>query len=219
MIYMVSDIHGRTDRFDSVMKQINLQKDGRLYVLSDVIDRNEDDVTLMFCLAQMPNATLLLGNHELMMRDCVMGGDDSEEWIMNSGMVALMEYFSLSAKQKLRLWDYLRQLPTEAAVQVNDKTYLLTHSMLQNLCTCQAEAVWERVEEDTALPEDRTLVFGHTPAVFYQDDDQIRIWHGDNRIDIDYGCSASSGRLACLRLDGMKELYSENEIGNDSAET
>ena len=211
MIYVMSDIHGRTDRFDSVMKQINLQVDDRLYVLGDVIDRNGGGIALMFRLVKMPNAALLLGNHELMMRDCVVDGGDSEEWIMNGGMVTLMEYFNLIAKQKLRLWDYLRQLPIEAEVQVNGKTYLLTHSMPLNLCANQAEAVWERVEEDTKLPEDKTLIFGHTPTVFYQDDDPMRIWYGNNRIGIDCGCSASSGRLACLRLDDMKEFYSADE--------
>ena len=218
MIYVMSDIHGRTDRFDAVMKQINLQVDDRLYVLGDVIDRNGGGIALMFRLAQMPNATLLLGNHELMMCDCVVDGGDSEEWIMNGGMITLAEYFSLSAKQKLRLWDYLRQLPTEVEVQVNSKTYLLTHSMPLSLSESQADAVWERVEEDTALSEDRTLVFGHTPTVFYQDDDPMRIWHGNNRIGIDCGCSTSSGRLACLRLDDMKEFYSEDKIGDEFAD-
>lgn len=40
MIYVMSDIHGQKRRFDSVMKQINLQPEDTLYVLGDVIDRN-----------------------------------------------------------------------------------------------------------------------------------------------------------------------------------
>ena len=213
MIYVMSDIHGRADRFDSVMKQINLQADDRLYVLGDVIDRNRGGIALMFRLAQMPNATLLLGNHELMMRDCVVDGGDSEEWLMNGGMVTLMEYFGLSADRKLRLWNYLRQLPAQAEARVNGRAYLLTHSMPLSLCESPADAVWERVEEDTKLPEGRALVFGHTPTVFYQNDDPMRVWHGDNRIGIDCGCGASSGRLACLRLDDMKAFYSADEKG------
>ena len=39
MIYVMSDIHGQKRRFDSVMKQINLQPDDTLYILGDVIDR------------------------------------------------------------------------------------------------------------------------------------------------------------------------------------
>ena len=69
-------------------------------------------------------------------------------WIMNDGTVALMEYFCLSAKQKLRLWD--------AKVQVNGKTYLFAHSMPLSLC------------------DGRTLVFGHAPTVSYQDNDPMR---------------------------------------------
>lgn len=42
MIYVMSDIHGQKRRFDSVMKQINLQPEDTLYVLGDVIDRNPD---------------------------------------------------------------------------------------------------------------------------------------------------------------------------------
>ena len=44
MIYVMSDIHGQKRRFDSVMKQINLQPDDTLYILGDVIDRNPDGI-------------------------------------------------------------------------------------------------------------------------------------------------------------------------------
>ena len=39
MIYVMSDIHGQKRRFDSVMKQINLQPDDTLYILGDVINK------------------------------------------------------------------------------------------------------------------------------------------------------------------------------------
>ena len=38
MIYVMSDIHGQKRRFDSVMKQINLQPDDTLYILTIEID-------------------------------------------------------------------------------------------------------------------------------------------------------------------------------------
>ena len=40
MIYVISDIHGRKDRFEDVLEQINLQENDVLYILGDVIDRN-----------------------------------------------------------------------------------------------------------------------------------------------------------------------------------
>ena len=71
MIYVMSDIHGQKRRFDSVMKQINLQPDDTLYILGDVIDRNPDGIKILRQIMAMPNAKMLLGNHELMMSSLV----------------------------------------------------------------------------------------------------------------------------------------------------
>lgn len=72
MIYVMSDIHGQKRRFDSVMKQINLQPDDTLYILGDVIDRNPDGIKILRQIMAMPNAKMLLGNHELMMMVAIM---------------------------------------------------------------------------------------------------------------------------------------------------
>ena len=53
------------------------------------------------------------------------------------------------------------------------------------------------------------LVFGHTPTNHFQNAEPMRIWKGDDAIGIDCGCGYDYGRLACLRLDDMKEFYSE----------
>ena len=39
----------------------------------------------------------------------------------------------------------------------------------------------------------------------------MRIYHGNRMIGIDCGCAYKNGRLACLRLDDMKEFYSEQD--------
>ena len=47
MIYVLSDIHGNLKRFESIMKQINLQPDDTLYILGDVVDRNSDGIKIL----------------------------------------------------------------------------------------------------------------------------------------------------------------------------
>ena len=47
MIYIMSDIHGRKDRFDDVLKQIKLNENDTLYILGDVVDRDTYDITLL----------------------------------------------------------------------------------------------------------------------------------------------------------------------------
>ena len=81
MIYVMSDIHGQKRRFDSVMKQINLQPEDTLYVLGDVIDRNPDGIKLLRQIMAMPNVKMLLGNHELMMMNALYyPPPEDEEW-------------------------------------------------------------------------------------------------------------------------------------------
>ena len=67
MVYVMGDIHGNTRRFNSILQQIQLQPEDTLYVLGDVIDRHGDGVRILRQLMAMPNAKVLLGNHEYMM--------------------------------------------------------------------------------------------------------------------------------------------------------
>ena len=64
MVYIMSDIHGRKDRFDDVLKQIKLNENDTLYILGDVVDRNPDGITLLKYIMSKPNIKMLLGNHE-----------------------------------------------------------------------------------------------------------------------------------------------------------
>jgi len=221
MTYVMSDIHGRLDRFEEVLGQINLQDSDRLYVLGDAVDRNEGGIALLFRLMEMPNATLLMGNHELMMRQCLFEDDDCEMWLSSGGCVTLSEYFSLSAAGMLKLWHYLDGLPFESEVSVNGSKYVLAHALPpsvyietqlpkdeKHMARLQGYAVWAQLEADEAPFSDKTLVFGHTLTAYYQQGMPMRAWHGKGLIGIDCGCSFSAGRLLCLRLDDMKEFYS-----------
>ena len=55
MTYVLSDIHGNLRRFESIMKQINLQADDTLYILGDIVDRNPDGIKILRRIMKMPN--------------------------------------------------------------------------------------------------------------------------------------------------------------------
>lgn len=63
MIYVLSDIHGNKENFDSVLEKISLQPEDSLYILGDVIDRNPYGIQLLQQIMKMGNAHMLLGNH------------------------------------------------------------------------------------------------------------------------------------------------------------
>ena len=47
MVYVLSDIHGNLNRYNSIIEQINLQETDILYILGDVIDRYPDGIKIL----------------------------------------------------------------------------------------------------------------------------------------------------------------------------
>ena len=47
MIYAMSDIHGQYDRFQNLLHQLNLQKEDKLYILGDVVDRGPHPMKIL----------------------------------------------------------------------------------------------------------------------------------------------------------------------------
>lgn len=232
MTYVLSDIHGNLRRFESVMNQINLQPDDTLYILGDVVDRYPHGVKILRQIMKMPNVKMLIGNHEYMMLraigHCKDAADEKENtnwkerrlWYRNGGMVTHEYLKHIKKEYRADVFRYIRQLPINIDIQVNGINYKLVHaSPIENFMSLYAYsyeyenekefAVWERWKEWHHIPDGFVLVFGHTPTNHFQNAEPMRIWKGDNAIGIDCGCGYDYGRLACLRLDDMKEFYSE----------
>lgn len=66
-IYVMSDIHGLSDRFFKMIDLLDLQENDHVYILGDVIDRGPDGIAILQYIKEQENFTLLMGNHELMM--------------------------------------------------------------------------------------------------------------------------------------------------------
>ena len=145
MIYVMSDIHGQKRRFDSVMEQINLQPEDSLYVLGDVIDRNPDGIRILRQIMAMPNAKMLLGNHELMMMNALYYPPPEDEewpeyferkqalWYWNVGQVTHDYLKRIKKTIRQEIFEYLDKLPVNAELMVNDRQYILSHAAPMDL--------------------------------------------------------------------------------------
>lgn len=233
MIYVMSDIHGHEERFNSVMKQINLQDEDTLYVLGDVIDRNRAGIRILRRLMKMPNVKMLLGNHEHMMFEAAAnfpepneswtnleGSEELKLWDSNGGAKTLRSLKYMKKVLREEVFAFVRTLPINFEVEVNGIKYILCHaSPLQNYKKYPFYsllygsdiyfAIWKRWQPHDGVPEGHILVFGHTPTCNLQNGYPWRIYEIDNAIGIDCGCAYEEGRLLCLRLDDMKTFYSE----------
>ena len=248
MIYVMSDIHGQLRRFNSVLKQINLRPVDTLYILGDVIDRNPDGIRILRQIMAMPNAKMLLGNHEYMMLEALYYSaptDDPEEaefylerkqdlWYDNGGLVTHRYLKRIPKIRRQEIFRYLDSLPVNMEIIVNGRCFLLTHAAPTELYPYfgykyrdeKEFAVWKRFETYCEL-EGKTVIFGHTPTFNMTFESPMEVWNAGSWIGIDCGCmlpetgdawSGAYGRLACLRLDDMTVFYSEENYPEEESE-
>ena len=140
MTYVLSDIHGNLQRFESIMTQINLQTNDTLYVLGDVIDRYAGGIKILRQIMRMPNAKMLIGNHEYMMLNAIGHCKDAVEekentnrrekrlWYRNGGMITHEQLKHYRKDIRAEIFDFIRQLPTNLEVEVNGVKYKLVHA-------------------------------------------------------------------------------------------
>ena len=229
MIYVLSDVHGNERRFNSIMAQINLRPEDTLYVLGDVVDRYPGGIRILRRIMAMPNAKMLLGNHEYMMLralgcpydDYADDGRAMAHWYRNGGQVTHRHLKFLRKSLREEILKYLRSLPLSLDIQVNGTNYRLVHGAPVEDYDFDPKyanpthfAVWKRLELTDECCGDYQLIFGHTPTRYYQDNVPMEICRSGNRIGIDCGSGYPEngpGRLCCLRLDDGKVFYSRED--------
>lgn len=229
MIYVISDLHGRFDRYQQMLEVIEFTLDDTLYVLGDVIDRGPDGIKILQDMMFRPNVFPFLGNHEFTAAICLpwlmqevtdqslnaLDGTQIaalSEWIANGGGVTLRSLKELATEEREEVLEYFREMELFAEVETNGRSFVLTHSGLSNFSPGRPlsdynleDFLFCRPGMDTVYFPDKLLIFGHTPTRYLSGQDKIlrqKTW-----IDIDCGCAAPSGRLGCLCLDTMEEFY------------
>ncbi|MBD5154971.1 MAG: serine/threonine protein phosphatase [Oscillibacter sp.] len=236
MIYAVSDIHGCYDKYQELLKAIHFSSDDTLYVLGDVIDRGPDGFKILLDMARRPNVVNLMGNHEAMAIDAlssmlcavrhngelVLGEEEAEAvelWFYNGGELSLADFLWLNEEESQTVWEYMQDLPLYKELIVNNRQFVLVHGGLENFSPDRPlddyepnEVLWCRPEADTTYYPDKYVVFGHTPVQILDTgnesiDAPAKIYRKGNLVDMDCGCVFPEGRLGCLCLDTMEEIY------------
>lgn len=234
MIYVTSDLHGLPlGRFRKLLDKAQFGRDDWLFVLGDVVDReNDGGVSLLLWLMEQPNAELILGNHEAMLLSCDFLFEDITDeslarfdrgkmellsnYLQNGGDVTLKALKALrdrSPQTLSYLLDYLREAPLYTAVTAGGRDYLLCHAGLDHFAPGKKlseyaadDFLWAWPKKDDRYFDDVTTVFGHTPTHTYDPEQKGRILKTDTWIDVDVGVPYGNAP-ALLRLDDLKEFY------------
>lgn len=239
--YVMSDVHGLKDRYDAMLKALKLKEGDMLYILGDVIDRGPDGIAILRDVMKQAHVKLLLGNHEYMMKqyyeavhhvttDMHKAWTAIDRWNRNHCIPTMDAFERLDEAQQQELLEYLDQLPLAICdLMVNDEVFYLIHGSAQQgfthgIVTQQdvkgseysiEQFVWDRMDVHEVPFHDRTVIVGHTPTLFFQDERPYAIWTdtGDlktaNVVDIDCGCAADDPhtRLGVVCLDTRTVQY------------
>lgn len=233
MTYVTSDLHGISpELFRQMLDKAGFGEEDFLFVLGDVIDRGTHGAQLLLELTQMPNAQLILGNHELLMLACEFLFEEAteenlnglkpeqfmllESWLENGGgptINGLRTLFHRDPELVEGILDYLRDAPLYEWVDVGKKSYILVHAGLGHFDPDKSldeydpqELTMDRPELTDRYFEDATVIFGHTPTEFFAPEYRGRMVRTDTWLCIDTG-AAMGNMPMILRLEDEKAFY------------
>lgn len=226
-VYCMSDLHGQIGAFHKMLEMIGFTSEDTLYIIGDVVDRGPYGVEILREIMKMPNVRMILGNHELMMRE-YLNPDATEKqinrWNRNRNTPTLYAFQRLTKQEQEMVLHFIQNLPYNAELTVGNMNFFLVHGWPGgNL----HDAVWGRpdgLNSSYPLPGQQ-LIIGHTPVSYLMTGtdekeevylkelestgNHVKILHTPGFIDLDCGCGYPfySCALSCIRLDDMAEFY------------
>lgn len=228
MNYVMSDIHGEYERFLKMLKKIAFSPKDTLYIIGDIPSRGVQTFELLDYVMAASNIVHIKGNHELFLQ-LYLEGDINMRWNYErfGGAKVIRALSKISAENKVKYHDYLANLPLYEKIRVNNKEFFLTHSgyMADIPAVKDAEGnvdleasimKWCDISEYEYLISNDLhyipasikypfMIVGHYPTERLECNG---IFFGSRYINIDNGVNITKGRkLACLRLEDMKEYY------------
>ncbi len=222
MTYVISDIHGKYQKFKSILEQISFRESDTLYVLGDLLDFGEEGMELLADLSVRVNVYSVAGEHDFLAARMLKGfsrmlesgaAPDAEyiaemtAWVQDGGQPTLDAFRGLDKDQREGVLEYLEDMTLYEEVTVKGQKYLLLHAGLADY-NADAELedylpedfFSEPLDASYPLIEGTTVIVGHAPTR------SGRIEYGQGSIFIDCG-AGEGGELGCLCLESGKEYY------------
>lgn len=232
MIYGMSDLHGRYDKYLEMLEKIQFSDQDEMYLIGDICDRGPESAQIYLDAKKREKVHCIMGNHEMMLLNALpnafgflrtdYGYDgvlDLDIWGACGGGETCASFLKVGADKVLEIYQDILSFPTYQEVDVDGKTFLLVHAGLENYERTRSikdyapdECVWYSLDHNSTyypLLYDRVVV-GHTPTFLLNSSRPACVFYGKgNVIDIDCGAvfEEKGGRLACLNFNTLETFY------------
>ena len=229
MTYVVSNLYGRLDKYEKLIKKINLKESDTLYILGNIVDHGEQSIELVNELSAQYNVYSVLGEHDykayllLSEFDRILkeGGAPSASfsremiaWAQDGGQATLEAFKGADADSKEGFLDYLSDLPVfEEVTLKNGKEFVLTCRGIDNFNKDTDLYDYELddfmngfIDIEKTYYGDKTMVVGyldyeHTPA-----GRAGKVTAKNNNIALAFDMSEND-EVVCVCLETNDEYY------------
>lgn len=232
-VYVMSDLHGCRHEFNEMLKTIQYSSEcDELWIDGDICDRGNESIPLIQQIMQDPSMHIIYGNHDVWFAKYAQAlidakkdpgsinmSDDLFCWLhYNGGYRTADQFMDLDYPQCYDIKLYLEENRIfYKYMNVHNRKFLLVHAGLSKeylnpstrlSAVPEKVLVWSHIGIDDNPFPDTTMVVGHMPTFLYGKQYENEIIHGKNETLFHIDCGCVFGRkLACLRLDDMKEFY------------
>lgn len=226
MTYAISDLHGCCEKYIKLLEKINFRDEDTLYVLGDIIDRDDGGIDILLDMMRRPNVRPIIGNHESlalgpMKKIALFSAAASAAvrntkayllWMLSDGEPTERAFRALDNDTQRALIDYIESFAIYDEITVGGRKFHLSHT-LPDYDPDRAihdvsylEFIYGRPDYEKAYASDTLFVSGHTPTALIDPAYKGRIYRKHNHIVIDCGASFG-GPLGCICLDTLEEIY------------
>lgn len=217
-IFTIGDIHGCFDSLKELVEnKIQLQKDDKLILLGDYIDRGDKSKEVVDFIIELSengyDVIPLMGNHEVLLLDAFEDEINISKWIQNGGNETLKSFKINSLKDiESKYIEFFKGLRYYYLFE----DYLFVHAgfndNLLNPFTDYYSMLWKCKETYTnPLLSDKTIIHGHNPVSVAKCKEIVLSKHPV--INIDTGCvykdkdNEGFGRLTAYDFNNQRILF------------
>lgn len=238
MRYLISDIHGCFDQYQTLLAKIGFSDKDELYVLGDVVDRGPEPIKVLQDMMKRPNVIFILGNHDFIMYalmkklsveitednyDNYLTGEimlDYQLWLQDGGLITAEKFRELGRREQADILDYIAGASLYEVIEHDGAEYRLVHAGLSNFLPDKGMDEYELYDflEERAdytkryYPgENIFLVTGHTPTVLIPGCGKAEVYREHGHIALDCACVAG-GKLAAFCVETQQVIYVDGNI-------
>jgi len=231
--YVMSDLHGHFSKFIKMLRYIQFDSTDNMLILGNVVNIGPQPIELLMFISQQDNIKMSLGRHEIIMLQAILENDLQifDGWINSlDGRYTYDLYNQLTEDKKHYILNYLKEscvsfFTAENFVLSSAGLFIWQENEFTNLKTEKPtfEEVLKRAENNngylTVDPvffqkaglKDKIIIFGDVPVQKIRESTRnYKIWHDpiyNDKICVNSGINIKPYKLACLRLNDMREFY------------